>query len=139
MILSSVRTALALAIQTNVTSTPPLRAMGYTPDSVDPPLAFVLPETIAFDQDFGRGCDRLDLTVRLIVSRADDLAGQALLDPYLNGSGAASVKRAVELDETLGGLVDTLQVVEARNYGGFEIAGVAFYGVDFAVSIWARG
>jgi hypothetical protein len=108
-------------------------------DKATPPAAFVALNTITFDTTFGRGHDELVFVVRAIVSRADDRAAQDRLDAYLDGSGSSSLKAALETDKTLGGLVDTLHVSGVDNYGVYEVAGIAYVGAEFAVTVHAPG
>jgi hypothetical protein len=62
-----------------------------------------------------------------MVSRADDLSGQATLDALLSGSGPASLKAAIEAargapgQAAPGGAADDLQVVRAQSYRLYEM------------------
>lgn len=116
-----------------------LRVMSTEPDSVNPPSAAVGLQTVTFDRAFGRGHDELEFVVRLYASRADDRAGQRKLDSYIAGSGASSVKAAIEGDLTLDGAAIQCRVTGVDNYGVYEVGGTPYYGAEFAVIVWARG
>lgn len=135
---AAIRTALAAAIA-GMATTPKINAKGYLSDSITPPWAAVQPDSIDYDVTFRRGYDEIALIVRVYASRSDDRAGQAFLDSLLVGSGATSVKTAIEADRTLGGVAETLRVTAMRNYGVYEVAGVAYLGAEFAVTVWAKG
>ena len=68
-------------------------------DKVNPPHAIVSLPEIAFDETYGRGCDRYTLPVVLAVGKVNDRASRANLAPFVAGAGAQSVKQVLE-DET---------------------------------------
>lgn len=72
------------------------------------------PEGSDYDLTFGRGTDELRLVVRGFTAAVVTQAAQMTRDAWLAPSGEKSVKAAVESDETLGGLVDTLRVESWR-------------------------
>jgi hypothetical protein len=127
----------ALAVQ--LRAIPGLRVQANEPDSINPPSAAVGLQSLLFDRTFGRGHDELQFVVRLYASRADDRAGQRRLDSFIAGSGASSVKEAIEVDLTLGGTAIQCRVTGVDNYGVYEVAGTPYYGAEFAVTVWARG
>ena len=62
-----------------------------------PPAAVVsYPETIDFDQTYGRGADKMTIPVVVVVGRASDRAARDALGAYCDGSGASSVKAVLE-------------------------------------------
>jgi hypothetical protein len=133
-------TALRAGIATRLATIAGLRAHEDVPDVVTPPAVTVrpAPETfITFDTTFARGSDDFTFIVTLFVSRSSDRAGQAALDAYLAGSGAQSIKAAIEGDETLGGIANWCHVAEARNYGPFAYGGEQFFGCEFLISVGA--
>lgn len=115
-----------------------LRVHGSVPDRLNPPAAFVgAPDRVDFDLAFQRASDRWTIPLRIAVSRATDRAAQAALDAYLAGSGAASLKAALEDPEGDGDVIDTLRVTEVRAYGVFEHAGVQYLGAELVLDIIA--
>lgn len=117
-----------------------LRCFPFMPDSITPPTFYVLELEIAFDQTFQRGVDDFNpITCRLLASRATDKYGQKQLEQYMKGSGALSIKAAIEADRTLGGACDSLQVTGVRGMGQYEHAGITYYGADFLVRVIGRG
>ncbi len=74
-----------------------LRVHRYPPPTVTPPAAVVsYPETIDFDQTYGRGADKMTIPVVVVVGRASDRAARDALGAYCDGSGASSVKAVLE-------------------------------------------
>lgn len=116
-----------------------LRCFGYIPDSVAPPAFFVGEVEITFDRTFGRGLDELSIRCRLLVSAADDRAGQKALDRYLAGSGDWSVKEALESERTLDGQCDDLHVMRVIGYGKYDLNDVPYLGAEFLVRVIGEG
>lgn len=129
--LSDMRAGLA----TNLATVSGLRTSAYIPDNLTPPIAVVAPDTITFDQTFGRGQDRYTFTVEVVVGRATDRASQSLMDTYCDPNGSKSIKAAIESDSTLGGVVFDCRVTEVRGYQQIVIADVVFLSVVFSIDV----
>jgi len=132
---AGIRAGLATAA-TNVSG---LRGMAFLADSIEPPVWVSGEVEISYDRTFRGGSAGLveaTFTGRLYVSRADDRAGQALLDGYLTPSGSSSIKAALETDVTLGGVCKTLWVERVHGYGLWEVAGTPYMGCQFDVKVW---
>lgn len=129
---SAVRDGLKTALQT-ITS---LRHYYDTiPDSINTPAAVVGQLEIEWDASMVRGSDRGLVDVLIFASRMSERSGQDLLDGYLAGSGAASVKTAIEADPTLSGAVDTTRVIRATPIAT-NIAGVEYLGYRYEVEVY---
>lgn len=145
MLLSAVRTGIADAIRSGVTSTPPLTVYAFLPDSVVVPCAFVRPDQIAFDKTMNRGTDEITCEVILYVSRADDESAQELLDGYLAGSGPASFKTALVAargapgQPALGGACDDVHLVSARGYRWYRHNDITYLGAELTVRCIGEG
>ncbi|GIH29092.1 hypothetical protein Aph01nite_74020 [Acrocarpospora phusangensis] len=137
-----IRKALADAVRTPI---PSLNCFGFVPDVVPPPAFYAGEVEIDFDKTFGRGMDEIQVTCRLLVSRADDRSGQALLDKYLAGSGEYSVKAALMAargapgEPALGGLADDLHLRRVQGYRLYQVGEVQFYGAELIVHVYGRG
>ena len=131
MIPSQVRDGLKTRLQT----ISGLRAYDLIPDTVTPPAAVVGQLDFTFDIDNARGLDQAQVDVLVIVQRFSERSGQDLLDLYLSGSGASSIKAAIEGDRTLGGVVNTLRVTGAEA-GTYESQGVEFLSYRYRITIW---
>ena len=74
-----------------------LRAFAFPPDTVTPPAAVVGDaEECVFDETFGRGMDRLTLPVWLVIGKTSDRGSRIEVSPYTAGSGAKSMKAAIQ-------------------------------------------
>ncbi|HEV8568981.1 MAG TPA: hypothetical protein VGQ92_18185 [Actinoplanes sp.] len=75
-----------------------LRVPPWGVKQITPPAAVIaLPERIDYDSTFARGSDRFpDLAVIVLVGKPEERASRKALAAYADGSGAQSVKAAVE-------------------------------------------
>lgn len=128
---NGVRAGLGTALDT-ITG---LRAFDYVPDSLSPPAAVVEPLEIDYDEAMQRGLDVYRAYILVIVGRMSDRSSQDRLDAYVAGSGASSVKAALESDKTLGGACSTLQVTSARPRE-VVVSGVNMIAYRFEVTIY---
>ncbi|SCL43272.1 hypothetical protein GA0074692_6799 [Micromonospora pallida] len=108
------------------------------PDSVSVPHAYVTELTLDYDQTYG-GLDLLTAGCRVLVSRADDKAGQALLKKFMKRSGPTSVKYGIEGDpgvpQTLGGACHDLHVTRVQGHRAYQVGTDWFYGAEWTVRI----
>lgn len=113
-----------------------LQSTGYAPDAVDPPWAYPASMTGTYDETLD-GDAGMVVTLRVLASRAEDRAGQEMLDAFLAESGPTSIKASLEADPTLGGLIDDLQTQGWDGYRMYEVAGTDYYGAELTVVILA--
>lgn len=115
-----------------------LNTYGFPPGQVNVPAAVVAPgdgEFLVYQTANG-GAPTLNLTVTLFVQRTQDRAGTEKLDAYLATSGSNSVYNAVELDQDLGGVVQSAVVLGARNFGTFTYGELSYFGADLDVEVY---
>jgi hypothetical protein len=97
-----------------------IQASPYILANPTPPYAHVLPSgeagPLVYDLTMGRGLDQIPFTVEVFTGSPVDVGAQMLLDEYLEPTGGRSIKAALEVDKTLGGLVDTLHVTQSTGY-----------------------
>lgn len=128
---NGVRAGLGTALDT-ITG---LRVFDYVPDSLSPPAAVVEPLEVDYDEAMRRGLNFYRAFILIIVGRMSDRSSQDRLDAYVAGSGASSVKAALEADKSLGGACSTLQVTSARPRE-VVVSGVNMIAYRFEVSIY---
>lgn len=131
MIPSQVRDGLKTRLQT----ISGLRVHDTIPENPQPPAAIVGQLDLNFDIDNARGLDLATIEIYVLVQRMDVRSGQDKLDAYLAGSGAGSIKAAIEGDKTLGGACSTLRVLSAES-GQYESAGIMFLSYRYRISVW---
>lgn len=136
-----------VAAASTAVSTPALAMTkyDYVPDDIEPPCIYPDGVKIEFDKTMVRGTDKLIVRLRLLCARTDDRAGQHMLYGYLAGSGASSVKAAIEAARGLPGVgalgeaCDDLHVTEVGEARWYELAGEKYVGADFVVEIYGDG
>jgi hypothetical protein len=130
-------------IATNLGNIAGLRVYPFVTGTIVTPAAVVIPgdggrgnkRAIDYDQTMGRGSDMFFFTVLLLVTDAVERASTDTLDEYLAGSGALSVKQAIESDETLGGIVGWTNVQGVADYGRIDYGGQSYLGAEFQVEV----
>jgi hypothetical protein len=105
--------AMATALAPIGTTIDGLQVLPYLNGNPTPPSIDIYPGT-PFQTGSGFGDDDQELffTVRARTTFADSVAGQQGLYRLLDPSGPESVQHHLEADQTLGGIVQTLAVVE---------------------------
>jgi hypothetical protein len=112
-----------------------LRVSPYWAGAVSTPAAIVGPPESDFDASLGRGADRWTIHITVVVDKIDGRIGRALLSPYCAGSGAGSVKAAVEAFEPTA--YDSARVTRFV-VGGVDIGGTEYLGATFDVDVIGR-
>lgn len=114
-----------------------LRVYDYAADGAAPPAAIVaLPETVEYDTVAGRGADRVVIPVTVLVGKVSDRAARDQLAQYVSGTGASSVKTAIEGGTgDLGGVAHTVRVTAAR-IDVVTIQAVEYLGASFDVEVY---
>lgn len=106
------------------------------PDNVYVPAAIVgMPSSVRYDFALRTPVSRYLFPIRVIAGRVAEGEGQDLVDDLASPDGALSVRLAIDGDPTLGGAAHSTRVVEARDFGVYEVAGVPYIGVEFEVEV----
>ena len=115
-----------------------LRCFGYPPATVVPPAAIVsYPESIEFDQTYGRGMDRISAwPVLIVVGKATDRSAREKVYGYAAATGATSVKAVLESGTYTS--FDTIRVVDA-SFDVVTIAGNDYISALFTLDIAGQG
>lgn len=133
MDVKAIRRAIAAACR-NVDSPRQLEALHYLPGAIDPPFAYPAETDGNYNEAVG-GVAGVVITLRVLTSRAEDQAGQELLDDYLASTGITSIKAAIEADQTLGGQCDFVTVTGWTGYRTYEIAAADYFGAELDVVV----
>lgn len=114
-----------------------LRVYAYPPDSIAPPAAVVTyPGTYTYDATYGRGMDRMELPVVVLVAKPYDRAARALMTKYVDGSGAASIKAVLESGTYTA--FDTVRVMGAE-FDVIAIGAVEYLAATLQLDIAGQG
>lgn len=134
--LAQIRDALSDTITAAVTG---IQGYPTVPEVTNLPAFVVVPRSTEFSQSFGRGFDRYDFDVIVLVSRRDDQLAQVDLDPYVNGFGSSSIRQAVWTTRDLGIGVDA-SVTGMSDYGAnFDVGDLDNVGARLAVQVLTSG
>ena len=125
-------------IAENISTITGLRTTTTIPDNPQPPVAVIQPSSINYDRAFARGLDEYNFVVTVIVGRASERQAQRLLDLYCGGTGASSVKTAIESNRTLTGLIQDLRVTAMRNYGTISLGDVTYLAAEFDLIVYTQ-
>ena len=132
-------TAIRQALVSQLGTINGLRVTYFVPDNPNAPAAWVEPQAITYDTTFRRGMDEYDFDVTVLVQRMTDVrTAQDNLDAYVTPSGAQSVKAAIELDRTLGGLVQDCRVTGLTSYGQASYGETTYLAAVFAVKVYSN-
>ncbi len=101
-----------------------------------PALVIGYPEQIDYDGTYQRGADALRVPLFLLIGPTSQRAGGLDLLSYLSGSGARSVKAAIEAGTYTA--ADVVHVASA-NPGAITSEGVEYLGATFETMITGRG
>lgn len=94
MDIAAVRTAVATQISAVIPG--PLTSYAYQPAMPTVPAVWIKPAKIEYDRAHRHGMETIEFDLVVVVSLADDISGQALLDQYIHGTSALSIKAAIE-------------------------------------------
>jgi hypothetical protein len=131
-------TELRTGIANNLATVSGLRTTPTVPDQINPPIAVVVPTSISYDIAFARsGGDEYEFVITVIVGRVDERTAQNRLDAYCSGSGASSIKAAVESDKTLGGKAFDCRVTDLRNYTQVTVGDANYLAAEFVCQVYA--
>ena len=108
------------------------------PDDIYVPAAVVgMPTRVSYDFTFRNAVTRFTFPVRVIVGRTTERESQDRLDDFASADGPSSLRAAIDGDPTLGAVAHTTRVVEARDFGVYEVAGVSYIGMELEVEVIA--
>jgi hypothetical protein len=122
------------AIRTRLKTLSGLNVYQRVPDTIDPDAAVVRYAGTVYDSTMSRGSDDQQYIIQIFTTRASDRGQDALL-AYCDGTGARSIKALMETDPTLGDLVMSSAVTEAREPGTASPGGVEMYSVEIVVEV----
>lgn len=116
---------------------PELRTAPYWADRVNPPQAVVgWPDPLNYDETYGRGSDSCVVPVTVLVGKVDARTARDQLAKYADGSGAHSIKAA--LDGGTYTACDSVRVASAE-FGVMVVAAVDYLSATFNVEITGSG
>ena len=141
--IAEVRQAIANAVSSRL---PDMQCLPFVIASPTPPALMVRRDVIEFDKAMAAfsaagvraGTDMLNFTIIAIVAQITDQGSQQRLDAMCEPSGGVSIKEAVELDGSLGGLVDDASITTVSEDKSYQVEGQGVWlGAEFTVQVLA--
>jgi hypothetical protein len=114
-----------------------LRVVETLPDLVNPPMAMIGLNKVAYNQQNQRSMAEYTFGVTVVLGRVSERTAQRDMD-VLVAPGAGSVKFALESDRTLGGNAYDVFVPELSALGALQVNGIDYYSAEFSVQVFAR-
>jgi hypothetical protein len=99
------------------------------PGVINAPAIVFTVEGIDYDSTFDDESDEVRIDVNIFTSLGSDGSGESTLWTYIKSTGSTSVKAILEADDTLGDVVEYLQVRRARAPGIAKFGAGEYYGV----------
>jgi hypothetical protein len=144
MDITALRQSMASQISSVVPA--PLSAYWYQPDMVTVPAFYIRPpKLLQYDRTMRNTTEQMTMEIVVLVSRADDLAGQLALDPYLHYASDYSIKAALEAGRVqyggagFAGGCEDLWVSQVDGYQHYALGDTTYLGATFTVEIIGDG
>jgi len=112
------------------------RTYPYPVEAITPPAAIIPYPDIQYDVTAGRGSDQLDFSIVILTSPVSDRAGRDRLLAYMDGSGAESIKAAVEAYNYTA--FDSVRI-QSCTVEQYIIGDIAYWAAIFALDLIGPG
>jgi len=132
MAISDLRTGLA----NNLATISGLRVVDTLPDVVNPPMAMIGIDKVAYNKQNNRSMAEYTFKVTVVLGRVSERTAQRAMD-VLIAPGSGSIKYAIESDRTLGGYAFDVFVPETSAIGAVSINALDYYSAEFSVQVFA--
>jgi hypothetical protein len=132
MAISNLRTALG----NNLKTISGLRVVETLPDVVNPPMAMIAIDKIAYNKQNNRSMAEYTFKVTVVLGRVSERTAQQAMD-LLIAPGSGSIKYAIESDRTLSGYAFDVFVAETSAIGAVSINALDYYSAEFSVQVFA--
>lgn len=116
---------------------PPIRYETFLPDTFTPPICLVATKGVQYHTSFANriGLHRFDIIV--LVARSSDRAALELAEDFMDNDGDTSLRKLLEKDQTLAGVVESVLVRESEGPTSLSINGAEYVSVLFATELHA--
>lgn len=109
------------------------------PEEITPSAAAVQTEGGAYDTSMDDDSYDIQFVVHVWTSKTSNRAGLAKLWTFLRRTGDASVKRALEADQSLGGVAEFVHAREFRTPGFATFGDMQYYAGQVVVVVGTGG
>jgi len=132
MAISDLRSGLAA----NLSTIKGLRVVETLPDLVNPPMAMIALDKVAYNKQNNRSMAEYTFKVMVVLGRVSERVAQTSMD-VLVAPGVGSIKYAVESDRTLAGYAFDVFFAETNAIGAVSVNGIDYYSAEFSVQVFA--
>jgi hypothetical protein len=122
---------LAEALQT----IPGLRVADHLPEQINPPIAVIQVQTVTYHRAMRGGLSTFEYVISVVSGRLGDRTAQRTLDAWMSWDGAQSVRAALEADQTLSGVAQTVKVNDMLAVRPVSLGDAAYLSVEFNVYV----
>ncbi len=135
--------AISTAFQTIISAGFPLTARVYAeqPDTVAPTLGKAVIFPLIEDGNIAETPTTEMSIWHIVVLTAPESIGyangQKAINAWLNATGNLSLKRVIEADQTMGGVIHTNNCPRCLDRGLIEVGGQSYWGAKLEVEVWA--
>ena len=137
--LTEIRDAIKTIVETNIAGLKVCpRVPGQAPSS---PSLIVRPAAVPadFDEAMGKGLDRWDFDLIVVIGYGDEDIAQKKLDGYVDGGGASSIRAVIFANKTLGqSTTTTAHVSGVIAYGPRDDAGYDHVSATLRLTVYTK-
>jgi hypothetical protein len=130
---SQIHEALSLALA----AVPGLRVADHLPEQINPPMAVVQLQNITYHRTMAGGTSEWQFLVALVAGRMGDRSAQRQIDGWVSYDGSQSIRAALEVDQTLNGICQSLIVENMIAVRPLSLGDAAYLSCEFNVTVYA--
>jgi hypothetical protein len=128
---TQIHQALSLAL----TAVPGLRVADHLPEQINPPMAVIQIQSVTYHRAMQGGLSEWQYLVAVISGRMGDRSAQMQLDGWMAYSGSQSIRAALEVDQTLNGVCQSLMVADMVSVRPITQGDAAYLSCEFNVTV----
>ena len=125
------------ALSMALTAVPGLRVADHLPESINPPMAIVQVQSVTYHRAMQGGLSEWQYLVAVVSGRMGDRSAQRMLDGWMAYDGSQSIRAALEVDQTLNGVCQSLLVESMVNVRPLSLGDAAYLSCEFNVTVYA--
>ena len=114
---------------------PGLRVADHLPEQINPPVAVIQVQTVTYHRAMRGGLSTFEYVVSVVAGRVGDRTAQRTLDAWRSWDGAYSVRAALEDDQTLSGVAQSVKVNDMLAVRPVSLGDAPYLSVEFNVYV----
>lgn len=125
------------ALSMALTAVPGLRVADHLPESINPPMAIVQVQSVTYHRAMQGGLSEWQYLVAVVSGRMGDRSAQRMLDGWMAYDGSQSIRAALEVDQTLNGVCQSLLVADMVSVRPLSQGDAEYLSCEFNVTVHA--